>query len=108
MKKLFTHENRLIVSNIRNLLEGEGIECQLRNEFAGGGVGDLAPFDIWPELWVADEDIGRGIEVLNELQQENLIRRQCPACGAENDGHFRLCWQCCEPLAVANLERPII
>ena len=35
MNKVFTHENRMIVYNMRNLLQGEGIETIVRNEFAG-------------------------------------------------------------------------
>ena len=55
MKKVFTHENRMIVYNMRNLLQGEGIETVMKNEFSGGGVGDLPAFDTWPEVWVCDE-----------------------------------------------------
>lgn len=54
MNKVFTHENRLIVFNIKNLLEKQGIECTIKNEFASGGVGDLSPFESWPEVWILD------------------------------------------------------
>lgn len=55
MKKVFTHENRLIVFNLKNLLQEQGIECLVKNEFASGGVGDLSPFETWPELWVLND-----------------------------------------------------
>jgi len=55
MIKLFTHENRLILFNVKNLLEAEGIECVVRNEFSSGAVGDLAPFETWPEIWLLHE-----------------------------------------------------
>ena len=42
MKKVFTHENRMIVYNMNNLLQGEGIETVMKNEFSGGGV-DVLP-----------------------------------------------------------------
>ena len=98
MKKLFTHENRLIVFNMMNVLQDQGIDCQLRNEFSGGGVGDLAAFEIWPELWVADSDETRAQTVLASLQQESQGQCLCPACGAENEIHFALCWNCSQPL----------
>ena len=55
MKKIFTHENRMIVFNMKNLLQGEGIDSFVINEFAAGGAGDLATFDTWPELWIEDD-----------------------------------------------------
>ena len=55
MKKLYTHENRMIIFNLKNVLEGEGIDCSVINEYASGGAGDLATFDTWPELWISDE-----------------------------------------------------
>ena len=39
MKKVFTHENRMIVYNMKNLLQGEGIELVMKNEFTGWGIG---------------------------------------------------------------------
>jgi len=32
MKKVFTHENRMIVYNMRNLLQGEGIETLIMSK----------------------------------------------------------------------------
>ncbi len=55
MKKGFTHENSMIVFNMKNVLQGEGIETVVVNEFASGGAGDLSAFDTWPELWIEDE-----------------------------------------------------
>ena len=54
MKQVYTHENRLLVSNARNILEAEGVELQVRNEYAAGAAGDLAPLDAWMELWVVN------------------------------------------------------
>jgi len=34
MKKLYTHENRMIIFNLKNVLEGEGIDCSVINEYA--------------------------------------------------------------------------
>ncbi len=96
MKKLFTHENRMIVYNMRNLLESAGIDTVVVNEFAGGGVGDLPAFDTWPELWLRDEA---------QLEQARAILRGvngeadsdpwfCRQCHEANDAAFRICWNC--------------
>lgn len=73
MKKVFTHENRMILFNMKNLLLAEGIETRVVNEFAGGGVGDLPAFDTWPELWVEDDSSFARAE---QVVQEVLTREQ--------------------------------
>jgi hypothetical protein len=94
MQKIFSHENRLIVFNTMNLLQARGVACELRNEFAGSGVGDLAPFETWPEVWVDEADLERASEILSDLDQAAQGEWRCTACGAENAGNYRMCWQC--------------
>jgi len=70
--KVFTHENRLILFNVKNLLEAEGIETVVRNEFSSSAVGDLSPFETWPELWLLhDEDLPRARAILSRLNDED-------------------------------------
>ncbi|MFT5221327.1 MAG: hypothetical protein ACI87H_003474 [Gammaproteobacteria bacterium] len=95
MKKLYTNENRMIVFNLKNVLEGEGIASIVVNEFASGGVGDLAAFDTWPELWVEDET---QFEQANSIVQNIFNGKDddwfCRGCQEQNDAAFRICWQC--------------
>jgi hypothetical protein len=96
MKKLYTHENRMIIFNLKNVLQGRGIECSVINEFASGGAGDLATFDTWPELWISDDD--RFVEAESILQEivfdDNDSYWYCPGCEEKNGGAFELCWNC--------------
>jgi hypothetical protein len=95
MKKVFSHENRLIVFNLKNLLQEQGIECIVKNEYAGGGVGDLSPFETWPELWVIDEsDFAAAKLSVDQLQQGDEADIFCPHCGEGNGSSFRICWKC--------------
>ena len=96
MKKVFTHENRMIVYNMRNLLQGEGIETVMKNEFSGGGVGDLPAFDTWPEIWVRDEaqtELAKAVlrAVTHAKASEDWV---CDDCREANDVAFYLCWNC--------------
>jgi hypothetical protein len=96
MKKLFTHENRMIVFNLKNVLQAEGIETVVVNEFAAGGAGDLATFDTWPELWVEDDS---RLEQAQAVIQGILNSRAtndwfCRACQEPNDASFQICWNC--------------
>jgi len=96
MKKLFTHENRMIVYNMKNVLAEEGFETVMMNEFIGGGVGDLPTFDTWLELWIEDEnrfEQAQGIlqQILQGGDREGWF---CRGCQEQNDASFRICWNC--------------
>ena len=99
VKKVFTHENRLIVYNMKNLLEEQGIQCVIKNEFAGGGVGDLAAFETWPEVWVAEPKQLRLAEriIQDALDADPGKIWTCENCGESNDSNFQLCWRCGSP-----------
>ncbi|MCP4433407.1 MAG: DUF2007 domain-containing protein [Gammaproteobacteria bacterium] len=96
MKKLYTHENRIIIFNLRNVLEDKGIDTIIMNEFASGGAGDLATFDTWPELWV---DNDRQFEQADAILKSILDNRRddywfCRSCQEKNDSSFEICWNC--------------
>ncbi len=96
MKKLYTHENRMIIFNLKNLLEKEGIGVVIMNEFASGGAGDLATFDTWPELWVEHEaQFKRAESVLNNVVFNSTDDYwYCRGCQEKNNVSFELCWNC--------------
>jgi hypothetical protein len=95
MKKVFTHENRMIVYNMKNLLQREGIDTLVKNEFSGGGVGDLPAFDTWPELWVDDARLAHAQSVLRDVAESIPDEaRSCSGCGETNDAGFAICWNC--------------
>lgn len=95
MKKVFTHENRMIVYNMKNLLQGEGIDTLLKNEFSGGAVGDLPAFDTWPELWVDDTHLAQAQSVLRQAVESRIGEAWiCRGCGESSDAGFAICWNC--------------
>ena len=99
MKKLYTHENRMIIFNLKNVLQEKGIESSVMNEFASGGAGDLATFDTWPELWIADDD--RFDEAESILQKIVFDPADdywfCRGCQEKNGAAFEICWNCGRP-----------
>ena len=96
MKKLFSHENRMIVFNMKNVLAEEGIETLVMNEFSGGAVGDLSTLDTWPELWLEDESVQqRAQAILQEvMQSRDEDEWYCRGCQEKNPVAFKLCWNC--------------
>ncbi|MCE0555570.1 DUF2007 domain-containing protein [Motilimonas sp. E26] len=96
MKLIYTHENRLLVNNVKNLLEQAGIETLLKNEFSQGGMGELAIFDCWPELWITQEGkLERAKQLVHDIthakEQPSWF---CRECDEENDASFETCWHC--------------
>lgn len=96
MKLLYTHPNRILVENARNIVENAGIETRLQNEFAGGGIGELAPIDAWVELWaVHEQDYEKAKAVLDTaFAPSDELDWRCPKCGEANSSAFEVCWQC--------------
>ena len=95
MKLLYTNENSLILENCRNCISSEGIEVEIRNEFASGGVGELSPMQTWPELWVDESDYDRAKAIVDNLMHVQLGQIwTCRRCGEENESTFEVCWHC--------------
>ncbi len=82
-----------MVSHVKNLLEAAHIPCELRNEYAAGGVGELSFIDAWPELWVNYEDVALAKELIND-QQLPLVKEWRCVCGEINGPAFSSCWAC--------------
>ena len=98
MKLVFTHPDPIIVAQMRTAIEREGIDCTLRNEYASGAIGELAPIDTWAEVWVLrTRDAERAQRVLANLAlAEDSVDWQCGACGRSSPETFELCWHCGE------------
>ena len=96
MKLIYTHENRFLVNNMKNIVEGARIPVVLRNEYAIGGVGDLSPFDVWLELWVMeDEDYDLAMRVIQDhIGTNSNAEWTCNNCGERNASSFDICWNC--------------
>ena len=99
MKKVYTHENLFLIHNVKNLMERQGIEVIIKNEFSSGAAGEIAVFDTWPELWVIDDrDEIRALNIADSADNgSSLDVWYCRQCGEENDGSFEICWQCQAP-----------
>ena len=98
MKKLYSAQNPLMVSHLKNILESGGIECVVKNTYLSSAVGELPPIECWPELWVIDDAryaeaqavLGRALAPLRPVSKPWRCRR----CGREVEGQFSECWNC--------------
>ena len=93
---VYTHPSIVLVSQARQALEAAGIECFLRNEYAAGAIGELAPIDTWPELWIAkDHQYQHARSVIGASQAgQDESDWKCGSCGKSSPATFDWCWNC--------------
>ncbi|MEL0629514.1 DUF2007 domain-containing protein [Psychromonas aquatilis] len=96
MKLVYTHENQFLVSNIKNIIEAEGIATFLKNEFAKGAMGEVSTFDCWPEVWVYEDADFEKAKSIVALSQSTKLNAEwvCEHCNEKNDAAFEVCWSC--------------
>lgn len=98
MKLIYTSQDRFIVWGVKNTLELAGYACSIRNEYAAGGAGDIAPIETWPEVWLDNEkqyDEALSYLERNILQQDSTRQDWiCSQCGETNGAAFEFCWSC--------------
>ena len=96
MKLVYSNENHFLVNNAKLLIDAQGISTFIKNEFAQGAVGEISPFDAWPEVWVTnDDDFEQAIEILKSSHSSDKGKDWvCQSCSEENDPSFEVCWNC--------------
>lgn len=99
MKYLYSNDNTIILHSLRAQLEHAGFKTFIKNEFASGAMGELAPTQAWPELWLYDDnDYQPALNLIEQSQKDNDTLAQsewlCSACHEINAGNFAVCWNC--------------
>ncbi len=92
MKQIYTNENRLLAMNSKNILVGEGISVELRNEYTSGGA--IPGHQVWLELWVDDADYDRALDILKANESSGSESWVCSKCQEKNYSSFKICWNC--------------
>lgn len=98
MRKVYASDNRIVVGHVRQVLENHAIPCVVRNEFLGGGAGELPVNETWPEVWVTDDrDFDRAralVEGIVTTAHQSEPPWRCASCGEQIEGQFTDCWRC--------------
>jgi len=97
-KRVFSSYNAILVHHVRNLLEAEGIETEVRNQMLSSAMGELPPAECQAELWVADDREAQALEVLRRPAPAGPDWT-CAACGESSGPQFTQCWKCGETRA---------
>jgi hypothetical protein len=97
MQLLFSSLKLLDVYHLKNLLEAEGIRCQIRNELLSRLAGEIPFTECAPELWLLDaRDLEPARRILADFGRAPVPRApwRCPDCGEALEGQFSACWRC--------------
>lgn len=97
MQLLYSSLNLHEIHHLRNLLEIEGIHCQIKNEMLSRLAGEIPFTECAPQLWLQDErDLERAKQVLKEFGRGGGAAPtwQCPNCNEMLEGQFSACWHC--------------
>ena len=55
MTRVHTSPNAVEIHNLKNVLQAQGIECEIRGEFRKAAAGELPVSECWVELWIIDD-----------------------------------------------------
>ncbi len=95
MKRVYRAATLLEVAHVRNLLITAGIECEIRNQYLAGAVGELPALETWPQLYVEDADEAPALRALAQAGRPHTgVAWTCAACGEQLEPQFTHCWRC--------------
>jgi hypothetical protein len=95
MKLVYRAASLLQVAHARNVLISAGIECELRNQYLAGALGDLPMLETWPQLWVDEAFEAGALRALaNAAAAPVGAPWTCWQCGEELEAQFTTCWRC--------------
>lgn len=100
MQPLYSSLNLLEIHHLKNLLEAEGIRCQIRNELLSRLAGEIPFTECAPQLWLLDDrDLQRARQVMTDFGRGAIAGPPwlCPDCGEALEGQFGACWKCGAP-----------
>jgi hypothetical protein len=85
VKKLTAADSLVTINHYKNILESEGIACQIRNEHLGAIMGEMPFVEVWPQLWVKNDlDYDRALQLIGEANSDESpleLRHQPLAAG---------------------------
>jgi len=68
LKKLITDQDSMKIEYYQSVLDEYGIKSQSKNISISSLGGILPPSEIWPELWVLEEDLEKAMKIIKEIK----------------------------------------
>lgn len=97
MKRIYTHDNIVVLHSVKNILALNKIETFVKNEHTIPAGARHGINNIFHELWILNDQDYDAAAGLIETEVENPAPTAswvCQRCEEQNEGNFDLCWQC--------------
>jgi hypothetical protein len=98
MKKILSSPIIGEIPRLRQMLEGAGIACLLRNEISAGLAPDVPMAEGTPELWIQDDHrLAEALQIKANFQSTATVvgkEWRCERCGELSEPQFSSCWKC--------------
>jgi hypothetical protein len=95
VKRVYRAASLIQVAHARNVLITAGIQCELRNQYLAGALGDLPMMETWPQLYVEDGDERYALSVLARATCAPAGSPWiCDECREQLEPQFTSCWRC--------------
>tara|TARA_B100001094_G_scaffold308006_1_gene340219 strand:- start:826 stop:1140 length:315 start_codon:yes stop_codon:yes gene_type:complete len=98
MKRVYTADNVPMAWHIKNILEGQGVSCLVKNDRLYSVAGEIPITECMPEVWVKDSLYARYAEEIIEQAQSDQVEDEgdwkCLICEETNFSNFGACWSC--------------
>ncbi|MEO1856740.1 MAG: DUF2007 domain-containing protein [Rubritalea sp.] len=73
MRKVYEDQDMTMVGYYQSLLEDEGIQTLVKNEYASLATGEIPFTQVYPELWVTDEaDYERSVDLIRSVRDSQI------------------------------------
>ena len=98
MKQVFVSQHVVEAEMHQEQLEQAGIRCMIKNQRASGLAGEIPFVEVFPEVWVLDDqDYDRARQLLDD-QATALPSHHghwiCHGCSERHEAQFAVCWSC--------------
>ena len=99
LKILAAYATPIEADMARNRLEASGVRAFLADEYTVGWLWHLGTGLHGVKVLVAESDLPRALEILEDFRQTGVQGEpppawSCPKCSAEVDGEMEICWAC--------------
>jgi hypothetical protein len=87
--------NSTEIHNLKNVLEENGISCEVRGESLRSAMGEVPIGEAFVELWVLDDAQGEAArQILSGPLSASSTPWTCPKCAESIEAEFDQCWNC--------------
>ena len=98
MKQVFVSQHLVEVEMRKERLEQAGIRCMIKNQRASSLAGEIPFAEVFPEIWVLDDqDYDQARQLIEDettLLPSNHSHWICPGCNERHENQFGACWKC--------------